>query len=143
MTDIQTGILFKAVEEILEKLNSLPDLISQAVEQAFAKYLVADAEQPEPAAPAEESAEIKAYNAIVAARVRGITNSITLRDLNNLSWSQLAHLIAYSELSGITPEFGGYSKEFVATATERSKIIVKNIKTVTSDEIMKYLESQQ
>lgn len=126
-------------------INKLPDLITTAVEQAFEKYLVADAEQPEPAAPAEDSEETKAYNAIVYMRVSEMADVIRKSDfdLSNLSWNVLAYILAYQTLSGETIDLGVYPAEFLTTATERSKTIVKNIKTVSSEEIMKYLESKQ
>ena len=37
---------------------------------------------------------------------------------------------------------GVYQAGFLTTAKDRSKVIVEKIKTVTSEEIVKYLESQ-
>ena len=150
--DVMEAVITNKLDQVLEKLNSLPDLISQTVEQALAKYLISDEEQPEPAAPAEPSEEDKARDAIVSDRVKDLGEQIRgwlPEKPGRLSWTQLIHVIVYQELSGTrvwsnwSPSSAGMEKQFVETAVLRAQAIVEKYKTVSSDEVMKFLESQK
>ena len=161
MTPSEETILFQSHEHITEKLDSLiakidklnaqVEVLPELLRKILDLYLVADAEQPAPApaVPAEPSEEEKARDAIVAARVADWSPWVEDEDLTKLSWNMLAALIAYFLVCPNSPLTRGreatlshYPEAFVKSAASRSELIVKNIKTVSSEEIARYLESQ-
>jgi hypothetical protein len=137
------------LDKVLDKLNNLPELITQAIEQAFAndRRRLADLAQRE----ADAATEALNRNVLEQVYSMGISLSHT-KPGTRLSLTHLACALAYHRLTGSSalnsngePLELDYP-EWAEKAIARAECIVNHITKGRLDEILQYqeyLESQQ